>query len=307
MMRKKQSKAYSILAREFNLLVDEPLKKYTSFKIGGPADLLSMPKDKKELKNLLKKSSDLDIPVTLFGGGTNLLIKDKGIRGLVVITRFLKSEIRIIETTPHKKTIFVEAGERLSKVCQFAINHSLSGLEFAAGIPGTIGGAIIMNAGTKSGQMSDTVESIDVLNKGNLEVETIEKKDLDFSYRRLDQPGIIVAAKLSLKKANPKKIEETFKLNLNKKNATQPVSFASAGCFFKNPDTGKTAGELIEKSGFKGVKINDAMVSQKHANFIININNATCEDVLLLRQQIQETVLKKYHIKLETEVRVEGE
>jgi len=306
-MLKTDNTAYSTLAQNFNLLFDEPLKKYTSFKVGGPADLLALPENKQELKSLLKKAFDLDIPVTFFGGGTNLLITDKGIRGLVVITTQLKSEISITATDSHKKTICVEAGERLSKVCRFAIAHCLSGLEFAAGIPGTIGGAIMMNAGTQSGDMSGIVKSIDVLNQKSLEVETIEKKDLDFSYRRLDQPGIIVAAKLSLKKANPKKIEETFKLNLNKKNATQPVSFASAGCFFKNPDTGKTAGELIEKSGFKGVKINDAMVSQKHANFIININNATCEDVLLLRQQIQETVLKKYHIKLETEVRVEGE
>jgi len=299
--------AYSTLAQDFNLLFDEPLKNFTSFKVGGPADLIALPKNRKELKSLLKKACNLDIPVTLFGGGTNILVTDKGIRGLVIITRQLKSEISIIPTDSHRKTICAAAGERLSTVCQFAINHCLSGLEFAAGIPGTIGGAIMMNAGTKSGEISDIIDSIDVLGKKTLEFETIEKKDLDFSYRRLNLLDIIVAARLTLKEENQKVIEETFKQNLSQKNATQPVSLASAGCFFKNPTSGKSAGELIEKSGLKGMKIKDAMVSQTHANFIVNINNATCNDILLLKQQIQKIVFNKFHIKLKTEVRVKGE
>ena len=306
-MIKKENTAYSTLTQNFNLLVDEPLKKYTSFKVGGPADLLALPKNKQELKSLLKQASYLNIPVTLFGGGTNLLITDKGIRGLVIVTRLLQSKIHIIETNFHDNTICVEAGVRLSKVCQFAINHSLSGLEFAAGIPGTVGGAIIMNAGTPSKDMSDIVKSIDILDQNTLDVKTIERKDLNFSYRKLNQSGFIVETKLTLNQGIQKKIEETFKLNLSKKNATQPVSFANAGCFFKNPIMGKSAGELIERTGLKGVRINDAMVSPKHANFIVNINNATCEDILLLKQQIQEAVYKKYQIILKTEVRVEGE
>lgn len=304
-MTAEKHNAYSTLAQDFNLLVNEPLKKHTSFNIGGPADLLALPKDKIELKNLLGKASDLDIAVTFFGGGTNLLITDKGVRGLVVITRLLKSEIHIIETDLNEKTIYVEAGERLSRVCRFAMNQSLSGLEYAAGIPGTIGGAVMMNTGTKSWEISDIVESIDVLDKNTS--KTIERKDLDFSYRQLNQPGIIVAVRLKLLKAKQKDIQKIFKQNLNQKNESQPVSFASAGCFFKNPTSGKSAGELIEKSGLKGMRINDAMVSEKHANFIVNINNATCEDILLLKRHIQKIVLKKHHIKLETEVRVEGE
>ena len=225
----------------------------------------------------------------------------------MVITRLLKSEINIIQTDLHGKIIYVEAGERLSKICQFAINHSLSGLESAAGIPGTVGGAIMMNAGTKSWKISDIIESIDVLNKNMLTAKTIEKKDLDFSYRRLNQSGVIMAVRLKLLETNQEKIKKTFKKNLIKKNTTQPVSLASAGCFFKNPTSGKSAGELIEKSGLKGMRINDAMVSEKHANFIVNINNATYEDILLLKQHIQKIVFKKYHIKLKTEVRLEGE
>ncbi|MBU1342346.1 MAG: UDP-N-acetylmuramate dehydrogenase [Proteobacteria bacterium] len=306
-MNKKENTAYSTLTQKFNLLKNEPLKRYTSFKIGGPADLLALPKDQTELKKLIKQASDLDVPVTLLGGGTNVLITDKGIRGLVIVTRQLNANIHIIETQLNEKIIFVEAGVRLSKVCQFAINHSLTGIEFAAGIPGTVGGAIMMNAGTESGSMSDIVNAIEVLNQKTLAIETIDGKDLDFSYRHLNQPGIIVAAKLTLTPGDQNKIEETFKQNLIQKNATQPVSFASAGCFFKNPVSGKPAGELIEKTGLKGMRINDAMVSRIHANYIINVNAASCEDVLLLKQQIQQAVFEKYHIQLETEVRVQGE
>ncbi len=306
-MLKTDNTAYSTLAQEFNLLLDEPLKDYTSFKVGGPADLLALPKDKQELKTLLKKASDLDIPLTLFGGGTNLLVTEKGIRGLVVVTKRLKSKISITQTNSHGKTICIAAGERLSKICQFAINHCLAGLEFAAGIPGTIGGAIMMNAGTKSGDMSGIVESIDILNKKTLAFKTIEKNNLEFSYRRLNLADIIVAARLTLKEESQKTIKESFKHNLSKKNAAQPISSASAGCFFKNPKSGKSAGELIEKSGLKGMKIKDAMVSQRHANFIVNINDARCEDILLLKQQIQKIVFDKFHINLKTEVRVEGE
>ena len=303
----KENTAVSTLVQEFNLLVDEPLKKYTSFKIGGPADLLAMPKDKLELNKLLTKSAALNIPVTLFGGGTNILITDKGIRGLVVITKFLKSKIHIIQSNLQDKTIYAATGDRLSKVCLFAIEHSLSGLEHAAGIPGTVGGAIMMNAGTRFWDISNIIESIDVLDQKTLIFKILKRKELDFSYRQLNQSGIIVAATFKLTEKPRKEIKKTFKENLVKKNAAQPVFAASAGCFFKNPSLGKSAGELIEKSGLKGMRINDAMVSLKHANFIVNTNNASCEDILLLKQHIQKVVFKKFHIKLETEVRLEGE
>ncbi len=306
-MIKEALKPETMLTREFNILVDEPLGEYTSFKIGGRADLLAIPKNKIELTNLLQRAWELDIPVTLFGKGTNLLISDKGLRGLVIITKQLKSKIEIIETDSDTKTLIVDAGERLSKICQFAINNSLSGIEFAAGIPGTIGGAIKMNAGTRSGDMSSIIQSIEVVDENTFKIKKIEKKLLDFSYRHLNLPGIVVSAAITLKKGNQKKIEEVFKYNLTKRNANQPVSFASAGCFFKNPTIGKSAGELIEKSGLKGMSVNNAMVSQKHGNFIVNMGNASCEDVLLLKQKIQEIVFKKFNILLETEVRIEGE
>ncbi len=298
---------YSILAKEFNILVDEPMENYTSFKIGGTADLVALPENKFELKDLLKRAWELEIPVTLFGRGTNLLITDRGIRGLVVITKQLKSRIQIIERERDTITIFTDAGERLSKVCQFAINNALSELEFAAGIPGTIGGAIMMNAGTKSGEMSTIVKSIEVLNQDTLELETIGTDLLNFSYRHLNLSGIIVSAAITLKKGNQEQIEQIFKHNLNRKNTSQPVSFASAGCFFKNPVVGRSAGELIDRAGLKGMNVNDAAVSEKHGNFIVNRGNASCQDILLLKQQIQKIVFEKFSIKLETEVRIEGE
>ena len=306
-MIKEAIKPYSILAQEFDLLVDEPMKDHTSFKIGGTADLLALPEDKIQLKNLYKKALQLNIPITLFGGGTNLLISDKGLRGLVIITKQLKSKIELIETDSDITTIIAGSGERLSKICRFAINNTLTGLEFAAGIPGTIGGAIIMNAGTKSGEMSTIIKSIEVLNFNTLEIETIEKNFLNFSYRHLNLSGIIVSAAITLKKGNQEHIEQIFKHNLNRKNATQPLSFASAGCFFKNPAVGKSAGELIDKAGLKGMSVNDAAVSEKHGNFIVNRGNATCQDILLLKQQIQKIVFEKFSINLETEVRIEGE
>ncbi len=307
-MIKKAVKPYSTLFQEFNLLVDEPMKNYTSFKVGGNADLLALPEDSRQLKHLILKARKLGIPITLLGGGTNILVSDKGIRGLVVITKQLKSKIDLIDTDSSTMTIIAGAGERLSKICRFAINNTLTGLEFAAGIPGTIGGAIKMNAGTKSSEMSTVVKSIEVLNHNTLELETIEANLLNFSYRHLYLKGIIVSAAITLKKGDQKQIEQIFKHHLNRKNASQPVSFASAGCFFKNPARGsRSAGELIDRSGLKGMKVNGAAVSEKHGNFIVNLGDASCQDILLLKEQIQKIVFEKFKIKLETEVRIAGE
>ena len=306
-MAKDKTISYSEMAGNFGLLMNESLKPYTSFKIGGPADLLALPKTVEELKGLLGYASERNIPVTLLGGGTNVLISDKGIRGLVIVTTHLKSAIRILDSTPEKTLVLAEAGERLSAVCRFSISHSLSGLEFAAGIPGTLGGAIAMNAGTKTGDMSRIVVDLTVLDTKTLALKTIEKKDLSFSYRRLELTAIIVAATLALKPADKAEIEQTVKRNLLLKNTTQPVSVASAGCFFKNPPQGMSAGELIEKSGLKGMRFNDAMVSEIHANYIVNTGDATCDDILSLKKHIEKTVFNTYKVKLEPEVRVEGE
>ncbi|MCF6246590.1 MAG: UDP-N-acetylmuramate dehydrogenase [Desulfobacula sp.] len=306
-MNKTKDHAYSTLIQEFKLLINEPLKKYTSFKIGGPADLIALPNDKDQLIRLITKAYNMDIPISIFGGGTNLLISDKGIRGLVIFTRHLKSGIRFKHLNPKQTLVFADAGERMASVCRFALDNCLSGIEFAAGIPGTLGGAMMMNAGTPDGQLSDIVASIEILNKKTLTIETLEKQNIDFSYRNLELNSIILGTSLLLRQADPVDVKSVFQTNLEKKQKTQPISAASAGCYFKNPDQGPPAGKLIEDAGLKGKKINDVMVSKVHANYIVNTHQATCKDVLLLQEFIQNEIFKKYQIKLETEVRVEGE
>lgn len=294
--------------KAFNLLVDEPLKKYTSFGIGGPADLLAHPRTREELRLLIAQARDLKIPVHLYGGGSNLLISDKGIRGLVIFTSRMRSDLKMVSETDRDVRIESLAGNRLSNICQYAKENNLTGIEFAIGIPGTLGGALMMNAGTPDGQILDVIESIEILDAGSLEFKTLPKSALDFEYRALKLKDVIVSARIRLEKnMSPTHVSVRFNQLLKKKNATQPVSARSAGCFFKNPEKGEPAGKLIQDAGLKGKRVNDAVVSEIHANYIINAGQATCRDVLELKTLIQDTIFEKYGINLETEVRVEGE
>ena len=291
------------------LLSQEPLSKYTSFRVGGPADFLAAPRDRQELVAILNAARQESIPVTLLGGGTNTLVSDKGIKGLVIVLKELKSVPCVFDTgSKDIKTIHADAGERLSTVCQFAMDQNLAGLEFAAGIPGTLGGAIIMNAGTASWEISQAVAALEIIDIKTLTFKTIKRKDLAFSYRQLAAVDVlIVGAHLSLTPADPAGIKKRFDQTLKAKKNTQPISLASAGCFFKNPSSHAPAGKLIEDAGLKGKKINGAKVSTLHANFIVNTGNARCEDIIALKNLVQKTVFEKYHIKLETEVKVTGE
>jgi len=300
--------------KTFGLKSEEPLSRYTSFRVGGPADLLALPSNRQTLVSLLTAAREEKIPVTIIGGGTNTLVSDKGIRGLVIVLTALKTQPSILENpqidTAHedKKTIRADAGERLSTICQFAMDQELSGLEFAAGIPGTLGGAIMMNAGTSAWEISQVVTAVEVIDTKNAFYQTIERKELEFSYRKLSlSDKIIVGAHLTLTKGDPGTIKDIFAQTLKNKKETQPISLASAGCFFKNPSPDMPAGKLIEDAGLKGTQINGAKISDLHANFIINIDNARCEDILALKRLVQKTVFKKYQMNLETEVKVTGE
>ncbi|MCP3941267.1 MAG: UDP-N-acetylmuramate dehydrogenase [Desulfobacteraceae bacterium] len=309
-----RDKKYKQFREAFNLLAREPLSKHTSFRVGGPADLLALPRDRQTLTALLTAAKKESLPFTIIGGGTNTLVSDKGVRGLVIILKALKSSPRILENNKTKKseynkeTIYADGGERLSTVCKFAMEQGLSGLEFAAGIPGTLGGAIMMNAGTTAWDISQVIATIDIIDSKTLTYQTIARKDLSFSYRQLCLPDkIIIGAHLTLTKADPAGIKKAFAQSLKSKNTSQPVSLASAGCFFKNPSVHTPAGKLIEEAGLKGKQINGAQISNIHANFIVNTNNARCEDILALKKLVQKTVFEKYRIKLETEVKVTGE
>lgn len=296
------------MIEEFDfLLVDEPLKKHTSFKIGGPADLFAQPSDKQQLMELVTSAHGHHIPVSVFGSGTNLLVSDKGIRGLVIFTRKMKSGVHVLDSDSRKTIIQADAGERLAGLCRFANDKGLSGIEFAAGIPGTLGGALMMNAGTPDGRMADLVVCLELFDPIQLACTTVEQRNLHFSYRHLDVNGLILSACLSFEKSDPKTVTERYNKYLERKKRTQPVSSASAGCFFKNPEDEDPAGKLIEDAGLKGRKVNDAMISDVHANYIVNLGNATCKDVLLLQEMVQTEIFKKYSVRLETEVRVEGE
>lgn len=298
----KKSEKYLRAINNFKILKDEPLKKYTYFKIGGMAQFFALPRTTKELIVLLEQAKACDLDVTIIGGGTNILIKDKGIKGLVITTRQMRDELKLKEKKICKTILCASAGQSLGKICQFAMKNNLAGFEFTAGIPGTLGGAIMMNAGTRDKSMSDVVESIVILDQKNFKIKKIKRKNLDFKYRKLVQKGIIVNVRLQLKICDKKKIKKTYQKNLIEKHSRQPINMASAGCFFKNPSKNNPAGKLIENAGLKGMKINDAMVSKKHANFIVNLGNASFKDVILIKKYIQKVIEKKYNIHLKPEV-----
>ena len=303
----KLKNSYKELKENFSLLSDEPMKNHTSIRIGGPADLFAMPETQNEFVNLIKIAHKENVPLTIIGDGTNLLIKDKGIRGLVISTRRFKQEIKTTRIDSETSIITTASGAKLSALCNYAIKNNLQGIEFAAGIPGTIGGAVAMNAGTPESSISKIIDSIKIIaSKG--EIKKFNKTNLNFSYRKLNNiNGIIIESSFLLKSGDKEQIETTFNKNLNNKKANQPFSLKSAGCIFKNPKKAEPAGKLIDMAGLKNAKIGDAIVSKKHANFILNLGNAKCEDVLKLKELIEKKILNLYSVKLETEIVIKGE
>jgi UDP-N-acetylmuramate dehydrogenase len=283
-----------------------PLRRYTSFRVGGPAEFLAAPESVEMLAGLLRAAKANAIPVMVLGGGTNVLVSDKGIRGLVVLLTGLKGEPEL-KKTGQGTVMNARAGMSLASLCRLAMDKGLAGLEWAAGIPGTLGGAVMMNAGSFGSDMASVVASIEVLDLGTLEISTLERKDLDFSYRQLEMKNtVILGTCLFLADGDATDISRAYDRNLRHKKATQPVSKASAGCFFKNPSPEKPAGWLIEQSGLKGYAHKGAMVSDVHANFIINHDRATCRDILELADLVTGTVRKKFNIELEKEVKIIG-
>ncbi|MCG8616860.1 MAG: UDP-N-acetylmuramate dehydrogenase [Desulfobacterales bacterium] len=291
----------------FDVEVNAPLSRYTSFRVGGPADVLARPESVDTLIALLKTARKSNVPVTVLGGGSNTLVTDTGIRGLVIVLTALKNDLQFVEDDG-VISLTAMAGDRLGKLCRTAADKGFSGLEWAAGIPGTLGGAIIMNAGSHGSDMAAIVSSVDVLDSETLEVSTLNAADLNFSYRHLDLDGrIILGATLTLTSADKDQVKSAFEANLKAKNASQPVSKASGGCFFKNPSPDKPAGWLIEQAGCKGTTHRGAMVSDLHANFIVNHDNADCSDILALATKVKEIVFEKFNIKLEAEVKTIGD
>ncbi|MFH1675292.1 MAG: UDP-N-acetylmuramate dehydrogenase [Pseudomonadota bacterium] len=290
------------------ILFDEPMARHTTLRVGGPAEALIYPKDINEITDIIGWARKKSIPLMAVGTGSNLLVRDGGIQGIVVNLGKGFKEVRPIKKIGDTTLIMAEAGVSLSKLVTFAADHNLSGLTFAAGVPGTVGGAVRMNAGTATGCMGDVIDALTVLVPTG-DVIDIKRDKLNFSYRRLemDPKSIILKAYFKLGLGSGDALRKAAVSMLEQRRAKQPLSFPSAGSFFKNPATGPSAGKLIEEAGLKGYRVNDAQVSEKHANFIINRNKATAEDILGLVNIIQDSVYKKSGIVLEPEVVIVGE
>ncbi len=277
--------------------LNEPMKNHNGFKTGGNADIFITLGDRELLCALVETANSLEIPLFILGKGSNLLVSDKGIEGAVV------SLAKMDEITIDGETVTAKAGTSLTALCVAVANQGLSGLEFAYGIPGSVGGALYMNAGAYGGEMADVVFDAQFVTQ-NGQVGTIEKEDMNLGYRTscFKQNGnIITDVTFKLKKGDKEEIWEKMNTLMGKRKEKQPLEYPSAGSTFKRPE-GYFAGALIEENGFKGKGVGGAQVSEKHAGFVINKSDATTKDILDLMSKIQETVLEKNGVKLEPEV-----
>lgn len=283
------------------LRLNEPMARHTSFQIGGPAEVMAFPKNTGELSEILNKSALLDCKVAILGAGTNILAPDSGLSGLVIC---LKDCLGGMEKLDESR-IRVSAGVTMAKAAVFAASKNLGGMEFAHGIPGTVGGGVYMNAGAYGGEIKDICESVDVmLPDGTL--CTYSADEMDFSYRhsRLEEEnGIVVSAVFVLTPKPEAEVREQMQELLKKRKASQPLEYPSAGSAFKRP-VGGYAAALIDQAGLKGFRIGGAAVSEKHAGFVVNLDHATAADVLELLRQVADQVYDKSGIRLEPEVRI---
>lgn len=287
----------SVEKRGIEVLFDEPMSRHTTFKIGGNADMFIIVKDREELAFCVQNAKKQGVPYYICGNGSDLLVSDAGIEGAVISTEMLKG----INITGDFVT--VEAGNSVQSLCTAVMHKGLSGLEFAFGIPGTVGGAVYMNAGAYGGEIKDTIVSATYLDKSG-EIKEISKEEMELSYRKSvfqENGGIILSAVFRLKKDDPDEILKKMNGYMERRKEKQPLEFPSAGSVFKRPE-GNYAGTLIEKSGLKGAKCGGAEVSEKHAGFIVNTGGATSKDVKDLIKIIKDKVFKDSGIVLETEV-----
>lgn len=282
------------------VLENEPMSRHTTFKIGGPADLFITASGENTIKEIAQFCNENDIPLFVIGNGSNLLVSDKGIRGVVL--RLGRGKIIC-----DGEKIICSAGVPLRSLCETAKDNCLTGLEFAYGIPGSVGGAVYMNAGAYGGEMKDVVTASTHIQNGK--IGKFENTELDFGYRKSAYTGkdyIILSAEFKLSRGDKKEIEAKMSELMNRRRTKQPLEYPSAGSVFKRP-VGYYAGTLIESCGLKGHRVGGAVVSEKHAGFIVNTGGATCEDVLKLIEEIQNEVLKKAGVMLECEIKTVGE
>lgn len=286
-----------------NYRLDAPMSEYTSFRTGGKADVVFLPSSELQLRSLLRMCSDEEVRPFVFGNGSNLLVSDDGIRGVSIRLANNFEEIRLLDET----TIYCSAGTKLASLCKFALEHSLTGLEFAYGIPGSVGGAVYMNAGAYGGDMKDVVTCCTHLdyagNPGKLTSDM-----LGFSYRKSIYTGkyfVITGAVFSLQKGEKEEIDAKMQDILGRRVDKQPLDLPSAGSFFKHP-TGHYASALIEQCGLKGFSVGGAQVSEKHSGFVVNKGGASTADILELGRLVAEKVFNETGVVLEREVKYIG-
>ncbi len=298
-------KEIALFAENLGAIVEfnAPMKKYTSFKCGGNASLLITPDSVDSLQQIISFCHSKNVKPLIIGNGSNLLITDNGIENVVIKIGSKMSKMELVDET----TICCEAGASLKSLCMFALENSLSGLEFAYGIPGTLGGAVYMNAGAYGGEMKDVLFSCKHIDS-NGNIGELSRDELNLRYRGsayTDNGFTVISAIMKLKKAEKNEIKVAMDDKLQRRKDKQPLEYPSAGSTFKRPE-GYFAGALIHEAGLKGYTVGGAQVSEKHAGFVINKNNATATDVITLIKDVQKIVFEKHGVMLETEVKIIG-
>lgn len=299
-------KVFEDLFKEFykseNIILDAEMKNYVHFRVGGPADILLIPENKEQVIRTIEICKEKNIPFYVVGNGSNLLVKDGGIKGVVIKLNEVKN-INVYEDI-----VEAECGAMLKDVSNKALKSSLTGFEFACGIPGTVGGAVFMNAGAYNGEIANVIDSAEVIdNEGK--ILTLSKDELELGYRSsvvMKKGYIVLSAKFKLQNGDEKAIKEVVDDLTCKRESKQPLEYPSAGSTFKRPE-GYFAGKLIQDAGLKGYSIGGAAVSEKHSGFVINKNGATAKDILDLIAYIQSEVKRQFNVELHPEVRIIGE
>ena len=286
---------------ELELRYNEPMAKHTSFRIGGPAEVMAFPKNREELAALLKTSALLDCKCAILGAGTNILAPDEGISGLVICLKDCLDGMELLDGTH----IRVMAGVTMTRAAMFAANNDLGGMEFAHGIPGSVGGGVYMNAGAYGGELSQIIEQVEVMDFTG-KIRILSAEEMRFSYRHSileEEPGIVISADFRLEKKPAEEVKAKMKELMGKRSASQPLDLPSAGSAFKRP-VGGYAAALIEQAGLKGYRVGGAAISTKHAGFAVNLGGATAEDVKTLLKQVSDKVFENSGIRIEPEVRI---
>lgn len=302
-MNQEIKKMFCELLGRDHVLTDEPMKQHTTFKIGGPADYFLVPETGEEVGEIIKICRKTDIPYFILGNGSNLLVGDGGYRGAVIQVYRNMSAVTVEGTT-----ITAQAGALLSAVAAAAKNASLTGFEFAGGIPGTVGGAAVMNAGAYGGEMKDVLVEVTVMDaEGKIFAIPAEKLELGYRTSVIKKAGyIVLEAKIRLKEGDQEAIRERMKELTIQRTTKQPLEYPSAGSTFKRPE-GYFAGKLVMDSGLRGYQVGGARISEKHCGFVINAGDATAKDVRTLMDNVRDIVYEKYGVTLEPEVKFLGE